>query len=383
MDFLELMEEGDKLESSLTQRAKQVARFEEKFTGFVNLLANTSGYSRSKRRYLLEEAETTSDFPILFGTVLERSLIAKYTIAKPDWRNYVKTGIQNDFRLNNLIGLYGLQSNLSQVKERGEYKGDKLTDGKVTNQLFKYGRQFPLSWEAMINDDLGAFSDISDRLANAALRTEFFQATKLYIAAAGPNTALFGAPIVHPLDGSSVTNKGTLTFNATNLALTVALMRRQRDVDGEPIIFEGFELVVGPDLEIRALQALSPGSLIATGIPTGAVATQTSTNIVPQLNISLHVNPYQPIIDTSGNNAFTWYVFGKLANGPAVQMNFLRGHENPEIVQRKSDKISLAGSDVSPLEGDFETDTMRWRVRHILGGSAVDPRLAYAQVSNT
>jgi len=383
MDFLELMEEGDKLESSLTQQAKNVEKFNEKLVRFVNLLTNKEGHRTAKRRYLLSEAETTSDFPILFGTVLERTLLAKYAIAKPDWRNYVKVGTQNDFRLNNLIGLFGLQSNMSQVKERGEYKGDKLFDGKVANQLFKYGRQFPLSWEAMINDDLGAFSDVADRLANAALRTEFFQATKLLVQSSGPNTTLFGAPITHPLDGTSVTNKGTLSFNAVNLAATVSLMRHLKDVDGEPIAFDGFELVYGPALEIRVLQALNPGSLIATGIPTGAVATQTSTNVASQLGITPHLNPYLPIIDTSGNFDFTWYVIGRLSNGPAVQMNFLRGHENPEIVQRMSDKVSLAGAPVSPLEGDFSTDTMWWRVRHILGGSTVDPRMAYAQVASS
>jgi hypothetical protein len=382
-DFLELLDQDGKLEPGVRQGYRTVKNFEEKMVRFLELIGNKPGYSKHKREYLMKEAEGTSDFPILFGTVLERSLIAAYSIQLPEWKTYTKTGTQNDFRAANLIGMFGLQSNLPQVKERGEYKADKLFDGKVSNTLLKYGRRFPLSWEALINDDLGAFSDVATRLANAARRTEAYQATKLFVASTGPHASLFGSPITHPLDGASVTNKGVLSFSADNLSATIALMRSQKDVDGEPIIFDGFELVFGPKLQIRVLQALNPASLIATGIPTVTAATGTSANIASMLNITPHMNPYLPIVDASANNDYTWYVFARLSNGAAIQMNYLKGHENPEVVQKLSDKMAVGGGAVSPMEGDFANDTMNWRIRHILGGTQIDPRLAYAQVSNS
>jgi hypothetical protein len=385
-DFLELMQEGEKLETNLRSRAKTIAHFDEKLSKFIELIANTNGYASHKRQFLLKEAESTSDFPTLFGTVLERSLLAKYNIAKPDWREYMKVGTQNDFRVANLLKTYGLQGNMPEVKERGEYKEQAMGDGKFSNRLKKYGKAFGLSWETMINDDLGAFADVSDRLNNAALRTEFFQATSLMAASTGPNATLFQVGGAHPIDGGAFTNKGTLTLNgvtgADNLGSTITAMRKQYDEDGEPIMIERFHLVVPPDMQLQALKVLSSAALIAVGVG-NAAASQTSENIIAKLPITLHVNPYLPLIDTT-HGTTTWYVFADpKTDGAAIQMNFLRGHETPELVQKMSDKISLGGAAVSPLEGDFDSDSMIWRVRHILGGTQLDPRFCYAQAATT
>jgi hypothetical protein len=384
-DILEIMAEGEKLETNLRSAAQRIDKFDEKLTSFISLIANEKGMPSHKRAYLLKEAESTSDFPVLFGTVLERTLLGKYKIANPDWRTYIKTGTQNDFRKANLLKTYGLQGNMAEVRERGEYKEQSMGDGKFDCVVKKFGKSFGLSWETMINDDLGAFSDVADRLSNAALRTEYFQATSLIAQSSGPNTTLFGSGFAHPIDGASITNKGTLSLNGTsgadNLAATITAMRKQYDEDGEPIMITRFHLVVPPDMEIQALKVLSSAALISVGVGNSA-AVVTSENIVAKLPLTLHVNPYLPLIDTT-HGTTTWYVFADLADGAAAQMNFLRGHENPEIVQKASDKITLGGAAVSPLEGDFDSDSMVWRVRHILGGTQLDPRMAYAQAATS
>lgn len=397
-DFLQLMEEGDKLESSLGQMTRGISNFNEKLVRFIELIANKPGYSSNKRNYLLKEAETTTDFPFLFGTVLERQLYVKYKAAEPDWRTYIKTGTQNDFRPAWLIGVFGLTGGLQQVQQRGEYKQDAvLADGKVAIALSKFGREFPLAWESLINDDLGAFSDVADRFALAALRTEYRQATLLYSGAAGPHAALYGTALAHPIDGIAINNKFssgnqlpvvdpatgvqsnvTPIFNINNLAGAASVLRRFTDADGEPVIFDGFELVVPPRLEVAMLQALNPANVImSAGDATAGTkpVIRSSSNTVPQLNITGHVNPYLPIVDQSGNADKTWYLFGKLTNaGYAARLNFLRGHESPEICMKNPDKLTIGGQQVSAMEGDYSSDSVRWRVRHVLGGTQVDPR---------
>lgn len=378
-DFLEVMQEGQALEASLGQRAGRISNFNEKLVKFIELIANKNGLPKNLRQYMLKETESTSDFPILFGTVLDRQLLDAYKIQKPAYRNYIKTGTQADFRPSNLIATYGLQSAMDVVPELGEYKAAKLQDGKVQCTLTKYGRTFPLSWEALVNDDLNAFGDIASKLVNAALRTEYRVATGLICDAAGPLATLFGDALAHPIDKATIDNKDTLALTAANLFTTITRMRNQKDVDGEPIIIDGFELVVPPSLEKAALEAVNPAALIATGVGASA-ATQTSANVTAQLNIRINVNPYLEIVNTSGSKSTTWYVFATLSNGQAIQVNFLTGHENPEVVQKASDKVSLGGGEVSALEGNFQNDSMIWRVRHILGGTIVDPRMAYANV---
>jgi hypothetical protein len=388
MDFLQLIEEGDKLESSLSDVRHRIPQFDEKLVGFIELMANKKGYSAAKRTYMLKEAETTADFPYLFGTVLERQLYAKYKAQDPDWKDYIKVGTQNDFRPSWLIGVHGLQGSLPAVELRGEYKQDaNLSDGKIVISLGKFGREFGLAWEALINDDLGAFSDLAERFATAAMRSEYRFATQLYCSASGPHASLFGAPIAHPLDALNVTNAFSgagATFSITNLGSAASAMRRFTDYDGEPVIFDGFELVVPPALEIPMLQALNPANIVQSGGDSTAGAKpqiRSSSNTVPMLNITGHVNPYLPLVDTSGNANKTWYLFGKLSNaGYAARMNFLRGHESPELCMKNPNKIALGGATMSPLEGDYESDSIRWRIRHIFGGTQVDPRYASSYV---
>ncbi len=389
-DILDLMEHDESLEPGFERGLT-----EEKLGTYVNAVNKFMKLSSAKRKVIMEEgrrgvayltegAETTSDFPNLFGTVLDRTLLAMYQIQKPDVFSYVKRGTQRDFRAQNIIGIFGLQSQLSEVPEQGAYKAKALADGKVSCSVKKYGRIFPLSWEAMVNDDLGAFSDAASRLANAAVRTEFYQATKLIAAAGGPSTSLFGTSLTHPIDGGTVANKGTTALSATSLFDTLTLMRNQTDIDGEPIMIDRFTLVVPPNKYKAALEAVNPAALIAVGLSsTSTKEVQTSWNATASQPIDVLQNPYLPIIDTT-HGTTTWYVFATLANGHAVQLNFLAGHEAPEICMRASDKVALGGGGlISPMEGNFLNDSAQWRVRHVLGGAVVDPRMAYAQAATT
>jgi hypothetical protein len=61
-------------------------------------------------------------------------------------------------------------------------------------------------------------------------------------------------------------------------------------------------------------------------------------------------------------------------------MDYLLGHETPEICMKASDKVSVTGSPLSPFSGDFATDNIFYRVRIVCGGTQLDPRMTYAQV---
>jgi hypothetical protein len=167
------------------------------------------------------------------------------------------------------------------------------------------------------------------------------------------------------------------------VARAVQAFREFVDADGEPILIDGFEMVVPPALEVTMYQVLQSQLLIAAGGDgtAGAKAIITpNKNVIPNFSITGHVNAYLPILDTSANKNTTWYLIAKLANGAAVQLNFLRGHETPELVMKNPNKLTLGGATQNPLEGDFESDAIDWRVRHIMGGAVIDPRMAIVSV---
>jgi len=110
------------------------------------------------------------------------------------------------------------------------------------------------------------------------------------------------------------------------------------------------------------------------GIPVPTV------NTIPQMGLKLHVDPYLQIVDVSGTNDTTWYLFADPAQGAAIEFRHLRGHENPEICMKASDKVTVGGGALSPFSGDFGTDNVFYRVRIVCGGTQLDPRFTYAQV---
>ena len=61
---------------------------------------------------------------------------------------------------------------LEQVNEDGGFKRGSMIDSEETYSVATYGKIFGITRQAMVNDDLGAFSDIARRLGIAAAQFE-------------------------------------------------------------------------------------------------------------------------------------------------------------------------------------------------------------------
>jgi hypothetical protein len=380
--FLEVMDFEEALGASARERASGLSQFEERLAGFMKGFMT---WTPNKRMAFLEEAgaETISDFSVLFANILDRMLLPKYKMQTPDYRQYVKVGSNRDFRKQQGIGTWGLRGAFDERTLRGEYKERVINDGKVEIQLKAFGNRVTLGWENFINDDLNALADVANDFVQAALATEYREAAKLIVDANGPNANLFGDALTHPIDSTVIDNKDTLALSTDNIGKVITRLSNQRDADGNPIMVSKYHLVYPPALEMEAYKALETVALIAIGMGNSA-ATTTSGNVVAKnFSITPHKNPWfaNGVIDASGDADTTWYMFADPdADGPAVKLNFLRGREAPEVVMKASNKVSLGGAAISAMEGDIETDKVVWRGRHIMGGAAVDPRFAYANV---
>ena len=354
---------------------------EAQLAGAMRLITNADRLPQHRHEYLLKEAITTSDFPYLFGTVIERELLARYKFGAVDWTAWTKVGTLPNFNIHERYSLSGLTGRLATVGQKGEYLvSTKPAFGRRTVQLVKYGNQFDISWEALINDGLGAFSDVAQRYADAARNTESFNVTSLYSSAAGPNAALYGAPIVAP-DGANVTNQGVLALTIPNLETTIELMARQTDANGDPIGIRAAHLVVPPGLEFTARQIVTSSTKMWVELGgAGGPLPYPTNNVVSQIGLKLHIDPWLPVVDATGNDNGTWYLFAETSQGYAIEYDRLRGHETPEICMKASDKVTPAGGMISPFDGDFATDNVFYRVRLCGAGVQLDPRLTYAQV---
>lgn len=327
--------------------------------------------SPRERAFRIEEAITTSDFPYMFGDILDRQLIAGYKAYESVWQKFCKQSTVKDFKTARRYTTYGGDAHLDVVAEKAEYLASPRDELYYNLLLLKYGRQFDISWEAMINDDLGALRDTPQRFARAVRHTEHRIMTTLYASDYGAHVEGNGGNLF------DATNAVATALTIVALETGVETMLAFTDQVGEPIFARPKYLVVGPSLEMTARQILSSTHKMWTDDAGGAFRASPTANVIAQFGLELIVDPYLPIVNTGNDRYSQWYLFCNPADLAALEGAHLTGHEMPEISMKNSDKVSVGGGPISPFDGDFGTDNVFYRVRLIFGGCKLDWRGCY------
>jgi hypothetical protein len=314
---------------------------------------------------------TTSDFPLLFSDLIDRQMLAGYRETPATWQAYVKRAVVRDFRQTKRYTMSGAESALEAVGESGEYPAAELADGEYGYSVKKYGRKLPISWETLINDDLGAFRDLPQRLSRASRRTEQKFATGLWIDENGPHASLYTVGY-----GNIVTGNPPLSVAALETAIGILLT--QTDDEGEPIIIEAMRLVVPQTLQITARNILDALTLELSTSGGTALQKLVTPNWMRE-QLSIVVDYYVPFVASNANGRTTWGLFADPSDGqPALEMGFLQGHEEPEIFIKSPNAQRVGGGTANPLDGDFDTDSVIYKLRHVMGGARMNPKMTVA-----
>jgi hypothetical protein len=166
-------------------------RYQRAFAEALNLYAGV--VEGRAPMYRLQEAMSTSDFPLLMGDIIDRSLLGYYNEWPTAWPMIANRATVRDFRTVRRFVLDGAEGVLPVVPQGQEYPEATLTDAKYEYAVSKRGRRVPFLWEAFVNDDLDALRRTPERLAKAARMSEEFFATGLYASSTGPNATFFAS----------------------------------------------------------------------------------------------------------------------------------------------------------------------------------------------
>lgn len=350
--------------------------YKRKLLEAANLIGDV--FEGKRDLFYFREAMTTSDFPTMFGDIIDRTMLGTYREKPPTYRNYAKIGRVRDFRTVKKYAIDGGESRLGLVAEQQEYPEGSVSETPFSWAVKKYGRRFPFSWEAIMNDDLGALKDIPQRMGRSARRTEEFFASGLFVDASGPHASLYSNTnknIVNTTNGAA-SNNPVLSIGALQQALIV--LSKQVDADGEPIEIGMVHLVVPPALLVTAKNILNALQIELTEAG-GTSAQKLIAQNWMKADFQLHSNSYIPIIASTANGNTSWFLFSDPNDGrPAIEVDFLIGHEEPETFMKEANARRVGGGTVDPLDGDFDTDSVEYKVRHVLGGGRLDPKATVA-----
>jgi len=393
MDFLEVIESvraedasvqtlfGDAGDRTQTRRGQVNPKYMHKLAETAKFLGEIKTGKRPV--YHLQEALSTSDFPFLYADVLDRVMLTRYQGIIPDWTQYAVRRTVRDFRPQEIskpwmTGTGG--SELQVVKEHEEYPeaANFAELPLATWKVRKYGRRIGLSWEMIINDLNNELDDLPNQLARSARLTESARVAELFISSTGPAAALYNNTnknLVNIANGASANNP---PLSISGLQDGLLVMANQTDEDGNPLFIDAVTLVVPPALEVLANNILNALQIELTSAPgvrdSGSGETRLIVNNWLSRRVSLVVDRNIPRVATTNGNT-SWFLFASPSdtNG-AIWLGFLQGHETPELFIKSPNARRIGGGDVNPMDGDFDTDSIHYKVRHVLGSTIVDPR---------
>ncbi len=302
----------------------------------------------------LRESHTTSDFPILFGDYMTRTLAQSYEATPTIWQTFAQRITAPDFRQRRIVDVTGGMGILPLVAEREPYKQRSITESQFAWQLQKRGALFDWTWEMQLADEFGIFQGLPGRLGVAARRTEDYVATAALIDTDGSGPAAFlGTP-------------GTLPLTRGNLQAAMLAISVKRDSDGYPIFLDKPILMVP---EALAMDAQNIVNTVFVETTVSSVATRVNGNGL-QYTPTVVVNPFLTIANSSNKAPATWFLLPASKSArPAVYQGFLAGYETPDLRYNNVQGQRPGGGSIAPAEGSFENDTITYRERHVVSGS--------------
>lgn len=263
---------------------------------------------------MMGRALTTTDMPLLLTEGMNRMLMSGWEKAQKTWDIWADVGEAQDFRQSMAIGIDFDQA-LKRVPENGEYTYSYSSENGEAFRLATYGRIFPITRQALINDDLGAFTRIAIAQGEAASNT----INKLAYAVLGKNPKMRdGAPLFSTGRGNVVAGGGTPTVASLEEAETTIGL--QKDSYGNP-------LRIVPEFYIApwSLRASSESFFKNEYIGTSAQP------LVRNTYFDSYTRVYDPDLDRYSND--DWYLLGP--KGKTVTVFFLNGQQSPTLEERQ------------------------------------------------
>ncbi|MGR3495213.1 head maturation protease, ClpP-related [Citreimonas sp.] len=344
---------GSKLEGKaaeyrgLTMKSLAIELSDKRGFGFTDMERVKQGMM-NRGVLMAGAAHSVSDFSYITAELMNRQLRAAYESRPGTWSQISRQRTATDFRQLYSVQA-GVDTEMKKVLEDGEYQSTVLSDAGESFRVERYGRKVLLTFEAVINDDLGAFSRLPQDFARGALNLESKIAWGIINANANlsDGTALFATAAGR----KNLASSGG-AISATTVAAARKAMWEQRPLGakaaGDDFISAVPDLLyVPPALEINALQF------------TAATTPETDGNTNPfKGTLSPMVEPRLGAAVTGGSDT-AWYLFD--SGLPVLEHAFLQGYEAPmvETIDR------------------MDPDGVTMIARHIFGAGAVEFRGAY------
>jgi ATP-dependent protease ClpP protease subunit len=285
---------------------------------------------------------SSSDFDNLLADVANKSMLKGYEEAEETFQKWTSAGTLPDFKAAKRVDLNTFPA-LPAVVEGGEYKYVTVGDRGETIQLATYGSLFSITRQAIINDDLDAFTRVPNKMGRAAIRTV---GNLVYAVLTGNPAMSDGDTLFH----ANHSNLSTGVISSANVDALATLLARQKDTTGNTLNIEMAYLIVPRTLKGSALMIANSEFEVGTTVGTNRA------NTVPNI-----VRGAFEVIADARLDATSTAVHYAAANPnihDTIEVAYLDGNQSPTLEQ----------------QGGWTVDGVEFKVRLDAGVKALDWR---------
>ena len=303
----------------------------------------TFDVGRSAHKSIVKAAMTTSDFPAILENTLGKALRSGFEAEPSTFKAWTRKVTVPNFKPQSRV-LLGSAPDLLQVLEGGEYQQGSMDEDKsVPYSVGKFGRLVNLTWETIVNDDLGAFLRMTQALGQAAARAEADAIYATFAENAGAGPAMQDeVNLFHATHANLATSAADITADALGSARV--LLRRQKAVGGGSLNLVPRYLLVAPEQE-QAAETLLAAS--ARGLSQG-------TDVAL---VGSWISKLELIVEAR-------------LSGDAFYL--LTGTETIDTLERAW--LEVDNGPVIEEEDGFVIDSKQYKVRHVFGARWLDWR---------
>lgn len=314
----------------------------------------------------LAEVHTTSDLKFNIAHLVTAIALPQFDDAVRTWNQVAGVRVVPDFgpvRLQSLFGdltgagvagagTQGISGGLPSIPEAAPYPYVTVTGQEAFYaKLGKLGAKFGFTWESSVNDVVGFFEQIPGELVQLALDSEEREVYEALINGTTNELASQTLP-----DGTVTDPNAAISPEAIWAAI---LQLQNVSINGRKVgRASGYNVVVPAGTADYVNYALNRNIIqVVDGNVVYGPGDRTALN-----NVTVVESTY-----VTGTN---WYVLPKpgAIRRPVLELLRLRGYEAPELRVHGDTGSYVGGAAVSPFEGNFDNDTVDYRIRYVAGG---------------
>lgn len=300
--------------TSLRDLAIECLSREGKSVNDLLRMDSTDLYTELSRQFY----NPTAAFPAIMDTTIRKSIVDLYNKVPTTFQEFTTKGSLPDFKASAdheyVIGGVG---DFLLVPENGEIKADKpSTELLPERKLDTYARQFSMTRQAFVNDDIGFLTRVPGLYAASAKKTIDKQVYGILF----NNPAIFDGKTLFHADHKNVIASGTAP---TQQAIQAAILQMQKQTDqfGDPIYMTPKALVVPMGYEFDL--AVIFGSTQVTG--------SANNDVNPLYNYPLTIVQSPVLNALAGANACPWFLVADETSARGIQVDYLNGNEVPTV----------------------------------------------------